>query len=711
MSLDAQPKIRIKPFLKGELSHGRTVIRTLTEPHYLSVSKQELQVIEQMVGLDIAIETYVKWHLAGQEGLTFREAVSLISRLNENQFLEDHRAEEAMPRIEEVYLKVPTRFYLAMRWLKNALSSAFDFPLFSFPVGAPSPQVRAIGSGLVSVPAFLMLSLLCLYFLPTFSSISTYGLSAWKGLLKTPEVLLGQFFLAIITCTNFLSLIKAVMLAGSKVDFMPCELRLHLFLLPHFSIKDDDVILLPKSKIARYCINQITVPWIFGGIFWQLSGPIFFQILAFTFLVTGIIRLSPLYQGPIIRLAEGLLGMCQVLKVANHYLHSRLLKNIWKKEDPSLKSQLGSGKSFEYFLGFFTCGSLVWLYVNTLLFSDALTLSLPGLWQHLALGPISLRAWSAITILFALSSIFALVSSKFFLVVAENLISIAELPARKARQGIESFYRTYAAPSEALTAFFNDIPIFAHLSEHQIMLLTQRVVQKNYRKGQIIIKQGESGDAFYVVGSGEAQVIVEHPNGWKELVGVLKPGDSFGEVSLIDNTPRNATVRAGEDMKMFELGKDDFASLYPEDSSERNQLTHLIRRVKLILDSQALSHLSPNQIRELLRCATLEEFAPGQTLVTSGDIGDAAYLIESGKAKVCLSGNQMPAAFLQKGDLVGIISLIKGIKRTADVVAETHVTALKIDRAIFLRVCMSDVFVAMLMADLSDKQLGGQKAA
>ena len=711
MSRDPQPKIRLKPFLKGDIHQGRVVIRTYDGPYYLSMSAQELNVLDQMVGLDISIETYVKWHLAGQEGLSFREAVALVSRLNAAHFLEDDRAESAMPRLEELTSKGQSPLYLFTQKLGKGLAQAFNLELLAFDNAHAGRPLRRFDALLTSTLGFVTILLAALYFAPSFQSIATYGLSAFRGLLRTPEALVAQAYVAFLAAATVMSILKVAAIAGTGAQFMPCSLRLLVLCIPVLRFRDEDALLLPSARMMRYWGFQLIIPWVLGAVFWQMAGPTFFQILACAFLMIGLVHLCPLYHGPLIRLCEGMMGMRDVLQVAKLYLGRQLLKNLWKRPTNDSRNDLGNGKSFGLFLTGFACATLIWLYGTGLFFADTLFGSIPAIWQHFAYGEPLSRRFSAALILTLLTSSVALMFVRLFLIVAENLVSVAELPARKARQGIESFYRTYAEPSEALTAFFRDIPIFSHLSETQIMAMTQKLQENTFRKGQAIIKQGEDGEQFFIVGAGEAQVVIEHPNGWKELVGVLKPGDSFGEIALIDNCVRTATVRASDSTKMFILEKSDFDTLFPEDSSERKHLTYLIRRVKLILDSQALSHLNPSQIRELLRCADQVEFKPGDTIVREGDIGDAAYLIEIGKAKVCLPGNEMPAAYLQKGDLVGIISLIKGIKRTADVVAETSVTALKIDRAIFLRVCMSDVFVAMLMSDLSDKQLAKRKAA
>jgi len=705
MASDNQPKIRVRPFTRGQLHQGRVVVRTFDDARYLSLSAAELAVLEQMVGLDISIETYVKWHLAGQEGLSFREAVMLISRLNTAGFLEDERAEKAMPRLESLASPQSSRLHTFANFTWSKLFLLFDMSLADFGNAQPSKLLTGIGRVLNS-PAFFFLTIVALGFsVKSFQSISTYGHSALLGMLRTPEWLLAQFYLAFLTVNMLLGFLCLALLSGTGAQCIPVSLRLSLLAVPRLVIKDDDAQLLTTRQMIRFWGSMILWPWIFGAACWFFAGPAFLQILSCAFLVMGVLYLCPLYTSPLVRLSQGLLGRRDILGIAKQYLGSQLLQNIWRR------SSLAPKQRFDRFLGAFAAFTLLWLYGVSLLFTDTLSSALPPLYHHVFYGAELTQRLAALSLLAILGGGLLLVVLDLLKILGDNIVAAAELPARKARQGIESFYRTYSEPTEAVAAFFRDIPIFAHLTENQILQLSQKLRSQTFRKGQTIIKQGEEGREFFIVGAGEAQIILEHDNGFKELVGVLKPGDSFGEISLIEHSPRTATVRATDETRMFVLGAEEFNSLFPEDSSERKHLTFLIRRVKLILDSQALSHLGPPQIHELLRCADTVEFVPGTTIVREGDIGDAAYLIESGKARVCLPGNEMPAAYLQKGDLIGIISLIKGIKRTADVVAETSVTALKIDRAIFLRVCMSDVFVAMLMSDLSDKQLAKRKAA
>jgi CRP-like cAMP-binding protein len=84
-------------------------------------------------------------------------------------------------------------------------------------------------------------------------------------------------------------------------------------------------------------------------------------------------------------------------------------------------------------------------------------------------------------------------------------------------------------------------------------------------------------------------------------------------------------------------------------------------------------------------------------------------LIKSGKAQVQKAGESTVVAESKRGDLIGAIALIRAVKRTASVVATEDTECLKIDKDTFLKICMSNMFVALLVTDLSEKQLASAK--
>jgi CRP-like cAMP-binding protein len=306
---------------------------------------------------------------------------------------------------------------------------------------------------------------------------------------------------------------------------------------------------------------------------------------------------------------------------------------------------------------------------------------------------------------------------RLVLIPAQNLVAVATLPLRRARRGLESYGGKAVSPSAAVTGFLREIPILGNLSDERLVQLTAALRFREARGGQVIIKRGDPGDEFFILATGRAQITIPidggdgGAGGEEQVLDVLRPGDSFGEIALLESRPRTATIRALGPCRLLVLERRAFDVLFPEGSPDRAQLTRTIRQVKLVLESQALSHLSSRQVRELLASSRTLRFAAGDFLIREGDAGEVAYLVESGEVQVVNEQASTEIATLGRGELVGAIALIKDIARTASVRAVTDVACLEIDKATFLRLCMANMFVALLVADLSDRQLAVTKEA
>ena len=83
---------------------------------------------------------------------------------------------------------------------------------------------------------------------------------------------------------------------------------------------------------------------------------------------------------------------------------------------------------------------------------------------------------------------------------------------------------------------------------------------KNYEPGQVIISEYEPGDCFYLIQSGRVQ-LVKCVNGTKKNLDILKPGEFFGEMAILDNSPRSATCVAAGNVKCLEFNKENFELL------------------------------------------------------------------------------------------------------------------------------------------------------
>lgn len=126
------------------------------------------------------------------------------------------------------------------------------------------------------------------------------------------------------------------------------------------------------------------------------------------------------------------------------------------------------------------------------------------------------------------------------------------------------------------------VPLFAACSKKELRSLASAAAERAVGAGNVVVRQGAAGNAFFVILSGEADVI---RNGRK--VGHLVPGDFFGDLALIDKLPRSATVVATTDTVLVVLGQREFSALLEESTTfARKLLVGLATRVRE-LDARA----------------------------------------------------------------------------------------------------------------------------
>lgn len=111
------------------------------------------------------------------------------------------------------------------------------------------------------------------------------------------------------------------------------------------------------------------------------------------------------------------------------------------------------------------------------------------------------------------------------------------------------------------------VPLFSNLSNRQLDILYKAGVIKKFTRGDVIVYQDDPGDTFYIVVSGRVKVTLLNEDGKEIILSILKGGDFFGELSLLDDEPRSASVLAVEDATLFLLTQRQFHQLitaYPD---------------------------------------------------------------------------------------------------------------------------------------------------
>ncbi|MBI2266155.1 MAG: Crp/Fnr family transcriptional regulator [Armatimonadetes bacterium] len=113
-----------------------------------------------------------------------------------------------------------------------------------------------------------------------------------------------------------------------------------------------------------------------------------------------------------------------------------------------------------------------------------------------------------------------------------------------------------------ITEALKSVPLFSSLGEEQILLLSRNAVKRGYKKGAILWQKEEKNTGLYVLLAGLLKVVEIHEDGRELTLNIMRPGDSVGEMSLLDGRPHSATVVALEDSECFVIRRDDFLDLF-----------------------------------------------------------------------------------------------------------------------------------------------------
>jgi CRP/FNR family transcriptional regulator, cyclic AMP receptor protein len=103
---------------------------------------------------------------------------------------------------------------------------------------------------------------------------------------------------------------------------------------------------------------------------------------------------------------------------------------------------------------------------------------------------------------------------------------------------------TSATSAPVVEGDFSGVPLFAHLSAHHLARLIRLTTWRSYRAGAVIVRQGDTSMSFYVILAGRVQIERASEAGATVPIAELGPGSFFGEMGLIDDLPRAATVTA-----------------------------------------------------------------------------------------------------------------------------------------------------------------------
>ena len=124
-------------------------------------------------------------------------------------------------------------------------------------------------------------------------------------------------------------------------------------------------------------------------------------------------------------------------------------------------------------------------------------------------------------------------------------------------------------------------PLFAHADEAALRSVADGLRRRRFRRNEVIFHQGDPGDSLHIVATGAVKIVLPSTEGEEAIIATLRPGDFFGELSLLDGASRSATATALEQAETLVLPRSAFYRLLDADGGLRDALlTGLARELR-----------------------------------------------------------------------------------------------------------------------------------
>src|SRR5437762_9050460 len=226
--------------------------------------------------------------------------------------------------------------------------------------------------------------------------------------------------------------------------------------------------------------------------------------------------------------------------------------------------------------------------------------------------------------------------------------------------------------------------VFRFLADEHFAAIEPLLEGEHYEFGDVIVKQDDPADAFYVLTRGRARALKIKPGGEEIPLGVLKPGDSFGEAALSEGGARNATVRCSTAVDVLRLDRDDFTELVRRvpDLKQYVETTGRDRALQSFLyQFSNFGRLPTPVLRAMIDRLKPVTIVKGNLIIREGDDAGPLYIMQKGRARAFagIDGQTRNLAFYREGDFFGELSVLNGSPRATSVEAFTDCQLLSLE--------------------------------
>lgn len=229
----------------------------------------------------------------------------------------------------------------------------------------------------------------------------------------------------------------------------------------------------------------------------------------------------------------------------------------------------------------------------------------------------------------------------------------------KKKEFIAPEYPKSPEQKERLKKVLGSSFMFMNCAKKEFDTLVLAMQEQVFQAGQRIIQQGDDGDCLYVIEEGSPTCSIKK-DGKEQVVKTCQPGDVFGELALLYNAPRAASVDAVDRCVAWKLDRETFNYIVKDASAKRfDHYAHLLDKVTIL---SSLDQYDRVQLSDAFKEVNLKK---DESVVTQGDKGDRFFIVEEGTL-VALKDDKQVLDY-GVGDYFGELALLKNQPRAATV--------------------------------------------
>lgn len=234
---------------------------------------------------------------------------------------------------------------------------------------------------------------------------------------------------------------------------------------------------------------------------------------------------------------------------------------------------------------------------------------------------------------------------------------------------------------QQIKSLVEKIILFQSLNKEDINIVIDAMEEISVKEGETVIEEGSKGDTLYIIETGEYDCF-KVIKGENLNVKSYAPGQFFGELALMYNAPRAATIIARTEGKLYGLDRSTFNHIVQEAASKkRKYYLDVLSKVEI------LSEIDPYEKEQLCDALKEEEFPAGTEVVHQGEEGTRFYIIAEGKVSAWKEegGSEKKVFEYSEGDYFGEIALVKNTVRQASIRTDSDSRIVSIERDAFKR--------------------------